>query len=238
MASWNARLGDLHRDRLERARRPDAAPRQRHTLALDGLKTPVVYQEFAGEALGSHCWEAGLYLSRLVAKQQYLVKGKRCVELGAGIGLCSVVAAMSGALHAHATDVHNQPLLDLALLNARLNDIPEDKFSVAPLDWLADTDHLGQLGVAEVVLAADVVYDPALHAALERVLCQFASVPGSHGLEVLLAYKQRNVGSEADFLRRLEACGFTECNLTEEMAAVPPPSRTRVHRLCARGNQG
>ncbi|KAK4935177.1 hypothetical protein LTR66_015489, partial [Elasticomyces elasticus] len=59
----------------------------------------------AGSNVGHRTWEASLYLATFLHSQAEIVKGKRVLELGAGTGLVSILAAGPlGAEHMLSTD--------------------------------------------------------------------------------------------------------------------------------------
>lgn len=51
---------------------------------------------------GCHVWPAGLWLAQWLLNNPHIVKGKRCLELGAGTGLVGAVAAQLGASQVHS----------------------------------------------------------------------------------------------------------------------------------------
>lgn len=109
-------------------------------------------------------WPAGLALAEHLLSQRPL-GGARCLELGAGVGLCGVAAAVAGA-RVLATDYFPEAL-DFVALNAAANGV---QVETALLDWrditLPDRYPL--------VLASDVLYERRNHqpvlAALLRLL--------------------------------------------------------------------
>lgn len=109
-------------------------------------------------------WPAGLALAEHLLTQAPL-DGARCLELGAGVGLCGVAAAVAGA-RVLATDYFPEAL-DFVALNAAANGV---QVETALLDWrditLPDRYPL--------VLASDVLYERRNHqpvlAALLRLL--------------------------------------------------------------------
>ena len=82
----------------------------------------------------------------------------RVLDLGCGLGLSGVTAGIAGA---HVTFADNVPAaLDFAAANARHHRL--SAFGTAVVDFT--TSH--RAGTFELILAADVVYDPAAYAAL------------------------------------------------------------------------
>ena len=107
-------------------------------------------------------WRSGVALGREVAGSW--LDGLRVVELGCGLGVPSLAAARAGA-EVLATD-YEPDALELVAVNARENGLRVD---TAVVDW-GDADELVARGPFDLVLAADVLYEPAGIALLERLL--------------------------------------------------------------------
>lgn len=116
------------------------------------------------DLVGLQVWRGALLLSDFVLANPKLLQGKTVLELAAGTGLTSIVAATLA--HAvTATDVSRGEILPLIRKNANLNmsvlAMPHN-FSVQELDFFWDSwspDLEQRVVSSEVVLAADVVYD-------------------------------------------------------------------------------
>ncbi|KAH8063798.1 methyltransferase [Aureococcus anophagefferens] len=70
-------------------------------------RTLTVDQNFAGSrsrSTGAGVWECSEVLSAYLAARPELCRGRRVLELGAGCGLCSMVASLGGAARVVATD--------------------------------------------------------------------------------------------------------------------------------------
>jgi predicted nicotinamide N-methyase len=110
-------------------------------------------------------WPAGVELARVVAARGEALRGARVLELGCGLGLPSIAAALAGA-EVLATDWAHEALV-LLERNAAANDAA---LRTARLDWRAPgtVEHSFDL-----VLAADVLYERThpelLLALLERL---------------------------------------------------------------------
>ncbi|WAS99462.1 class I SAM-dependent methyltransferase [Nannocystis punicea] len=102
-------------------------------------------------------WPAGRALAAHLGERPALVRGRRVIEVGCGLGLPALVAARLGA-HVLACDAHPD-VLALLRRNAALNDAV---IAYHPGD-VADPDALvAALGTADVVLASDVAYEAGL----------------------------------------------------------------------------
>lgn len=86
------------------------------------------------EDVGLQIWLASLYMADFVVSSRNDFKGKRILDLGAGVGLTSIVAALY-ADHVICTDI-GKDIIDLAQHNLNLNNTKEDiNFTVMELDW-------------------------------------------------------------------------------------------------------
>lgn len=106
---------------------------------------------------GAAVWTAGNSLSAFLATEGgAMVRGRRCIELGCGTGLCGIVAARLGATEVLLTD-GNTLVCERARANVERNVQPSTACSVRLLTWseTVDTDLQGKF---DVVLASDVLY--------------------------------------------------------------------------------
>lgn len=135
-------------------------------------------------------WSCGALLARHLCEHPELVAGKRCVELGSGIGLTGAAAAAVGATGVLLTDIAEAvPLLqrNAARVNAGL---AAPALRVQDLLW-GDEQAVARAGVGafDVVLGADVLYfqDPDDVEKLVRTLVQLLAPGGT----IVLAYEWR-----------------------------------------------
>jgi predicted nicotinamide N-methyase len=135
--------------------------------AVDVLATrhqPIPYWPVA--------WPAGLGLARYLAGVD--LAGARVLEVGSGVGISGLGAAIAGA-SVLVTD-NEPPALRLALMNARRNRVP---LRAAAADWRA----WPLRGRFDRVIGSDVTYEPLAFDALLEVLDR-SLIPGG---EVLLS---------------------------------------------------
>eukprot|EP01062_Namystynia_karyoxenos_P017743 TRINITY_DN16565_c0_g2_i1.p1 TRINITY_DN16565_c0_g2~~TRINITY_DN16565_c0_g2_i1.p1 ORF type:complete len:294 (+),score=62.39 TRINITY_DN16565_c0_g2_i1:59-883(+) len=133
--------------------------------------------------------------------------GRPVLELGSGAGLTSIAAGLLGA-RVRATDLPDVcPLLErnLSAASSWLPALAAARPTVAPLDWAALEGAGAAAGPApELILCADVIYDPAaaepLAAALDA-LCP-------EGCEAVVAMQRREGEVLHRFLERAERRGF------------------------------
>lgn len=120
---------------------------------------------------GLMLWESAPVLARHLASCPDLVQAKRVLELGAGVGLCGLVARHLGAALVRQTD-HSAEATALCHTNAKLNGI--EGIDVAQADWTDWQDG----AVYDVVIGSDVLYDRDAHETLLRVLDRSVAAGG------------------------------------------------------------
>ena len=148
-------------------------------------------------------WASSLYLSRFLAANAALVKGKRVIELGAGIGLPSLVSAKLGAAHVLVTDVDKYAVEALPVAIAK-NGVTANA-EAAKLDWFAylrpGPAPSSALAPVPLLIAADCNYTTAAVPALIAVIDALLEPSGG---ELLLASREQRIGL-SDCLARLQA---------------------------------
>eukprot|EP00285_Hemiselmis_virescens_P015702 CAMPEP_0173402670 /NCGR_PEP_ID=MMETSP1356-20130122/54610_1 /TAXON_ID=77927 ORGANISM="Hemiselmis virescens, Strain PCC157" /NCGR_SAMPLE_ID=MMETSP1356 /ASSEMBLY_ACC=CAM_ASM_000847 /LENGTH=184 /DNA_ID=CAMNT_0014363051 /DNA_START=74 /DNA_END=624 /DNA_ORIENTATION=- len=182
----NADLAAMHQARLDRGRE------ERSTFKMHD--TDIVIVEEHGRCLGSSAWASSYALARFLEGwdvESYLPKGFTCMELGCGVGLPGICAAMLGASSVELTD--KEEALPIAQANVAANKL-SSLVEVRELDWAESP----LTTTYDLVLAADVVYEVKCHQPLLRALLG-STKPGSI---VLVAYKQR-VASDGDFWKEV-----------------------------------
>ncbi|KII93153.1 hypothetical protein PLICRDRAFT_381942 [Plicaturopsis crispa FD-325 SS-3] len=116
-------------------------------------------------SVGLQSWAASIILAtRLCASpaSASAFRARRVLELGAGTGLLSIAAAKLGAASVVATDYHADVLANLRRNVSAPANACATPIDVCALDWEAP-GAFGGGGEFDVLLAADVIYDP-LHA--------------------------------------------------------------------------
>lgn len=153
----------------------------------------------SGDPYGAVLWPASLVIaSRLLD----FVSGKRVLEIGAGTGLISLAAALGGAKSVLATDYESLPLKILEYSAKEINGINVGPGMTLNTAFLDLCDFQQPLPAADVVVAADVMYEPATGKALaHRVLEAMAA-----GARVLVGDSPGRAGRPA-FLEELRVLG-------------------------------
>lgn len=117
---------------------------------------------------GDHLWNAGQWLAAHFDQHPELVAGKTVVELGAGAGLPSVVAALNGARNTVVTDYPDASLVEnlAANLDTNLHGPARQAASAAGFLWGAPPGELlarngGQ--PFDVVILCDLLFNHSEH---------------------------------------------------------------------------
>ena len=187
---------------------------ERRVRVGDEVAVNVIEGAGAGDrssvGMGQHVWPSALLLSHWVLGHRGAAElAQPVLELGAGVGLPGMVAALSGAGSVTLTDVGDDVLQQCAR-TVRLNGL-EGVVDVRRLRWGHLGSELAALPAARLVLGADVLYDPLQYDAL------FASV----------ATLLDRGGPEARFVTAYHERGADEAELGLDYAALKWRLRTR-----------
>jgi predicted nicotinamide N-methyase len=138
-----------------------------------GLRVPAPRIERGRRPLWAYVWPAGLVLAELVAGELApRLRGKRVLELGCGLGAVGLSAAKVGA-QVTLADREAEALEQVRSIAA------ENALTVETLllEWSRVPE--AQVERYEVILAADVVYDPSQLSPLLGAIAELL-VPGGH----------------------------------------------------------
>ncbi len=167
----------------------------------------AVADQFARFPYGVLLWESAIVLGYVLADRG-LVRGVEVLELGAGAGLGGIVAAGMGA-RVVQTD-HSMEALALCRRNARANGVTGITLRYA--DW---TSWSGP-ETADLVIGADILYDPDRHDDVWRVVQATVRPQGS----VVLTDPGR---THADrFVAGMKATGWDVRIERRGVPALPP----------------
>ena len=97
-----------------RAAAQDGGARER-SFSFEGGREVVVREIALGVGVGAKVWRAAIMLGDELAANPGWCEGKRCLEIGAGVGLCGLLASKLGAASVTLTDFE-RPLLDSLVL--------------------------------------------------------------------------------------------------------------------------
>ena len=150
------------------------AAEQRDPVALifsNAILKSLTSSDPALETAGS-IWHAGHALALYLIDHPSIVQGKHVLELGSGCGLVGLIAAALGAKTVVLTDLATQQLhLQRNIELTRGLWSPQcDSVVTATLPF---GDFCPHLFSAEVLLGADIGYDPSLHEPISRTVAEF-----------------------------------------------------------------
>ena len=141
-----------------------APPRSDRGSRNDDVVRVRVRELALGRGVGAKLWRAASMLSDVLFADPAFVRGQSVLELGAGVGLCGLLAAKLGAKTVALTDFE-PALLDSLALAARDNRAPGDaETRVARCDWREER----RRAEAETEAADADADDDALAAAAAR----------------------------------------------------------------------
>jgi predicted nicotinamide N-methyase len=161
---------------------------------LDRVETESDLHHFP---YGMLLWASGIGLARHLAENPELVRTKRVLELGAGVGLPGIVAASFGAT---VTQTDYQPdILLLTHLNVADNGFPPPNTRNSPFTHLlGDWREWSVEGEFDLVIGSDLLYEKTLHYPLKRLLEYYSR----RGARILLSDPVRP--QAMDFVAQLE----------------------------------
>lgn len=217
------RLSDTRRKPGGRQRTLDHGLRYgEHSQAVQELVVRVCDQEVRlaqkpNEAIGTMIWQSALVLSSHLQMLPYgTLAGKRILELGAGLGLVGITAALLGAKEVCLTDI--EEVLPILERNVERNCPANPSNAVVKKHrWGESMENLG--APFDVVVAADVVYIEEYFEPLVWSLAE-ASTPET---KILFAYKSRWQAIEVQFFEILGK-RFRWTNIDENL--LPPWDRS------------
>ncbi|XP_038006914.1 protein-lysine N-methyltransferase EEF2KMT isoform X2 [Motacilla alba alba] len=187
----------------------------------------------SGGTTGLLTWEAALHLAQWALRNPGLFRGRTVLELGSGIGFTGIAICKSCQPRTFIfSDCHPRVLRQLGE-NIQLNGFtpePDGSWSiqtesqgqevkgqscqnpkviVAELDWSSATEKQLLALRADVVIAADVVYDPEIILALIGVLQKLSSSRADRKApEVFIASTVRNPDTYQLFQAELDKAGI------------------------------
>ncbi|MCX6047553.1 MAG: 50S ribosomal protein L11 methyltransferase, partial [Chloroflexi bacterium] len=181
------------------------------TAVHDQVALLAVADQLEHGPYGFLLWDSALALAEQLVAQAEQVRGKRILELGAGVGLPGLVAHSLGA-SVWQTD-HQSSALNLAMLNAQQNGVAGIAHFVA--DWRTWTHTQSY----DLLLGADILYERTLYVDLAHIFSHNLA-PGGR---LLLSDPGRP--QALDFAAQLEKQGW-RIELTTQTVQWAPPSRT------------
>lgn len=165
----------------------------------------------------SKVWPAAKALAQFIHQNPAYTKGKNILELGAGLGLPSLVAARN-AKHVLCTDSEADAV---AFASQSANHLRLQNFTAETLNWL----NIPQSLQADVLLLSDVNYEPNSFDALQKLVGDFLQ----KGTTILLSTPQRLMAR--DFVAPL----LLYCRHQQEITILQTDAETTITILVLNG---
>ena len=153
---------------------------------------------------GSRVWDAALFFSQWILYNGDFFKGKKVIELGAGLGLPSFAVSLlasSVTLTDMITEVINNFYLNI---DSNSNTINTDNIHVMRLDWF-DNDHREKLKNHEkydTVIIADVIYTISV---VDELI---ETIKATRANDIFVCMPKARQGA-SDFIRKMKDQGYS-----------------------------
>lgn len=195
------------------------------TYTIDD-RTAVTLKEHTAVVIngttGLRTWQASKLLSEWCLENRHLLRSKRIVELGCGVGLAGMVVCKTCCPLSYTFTDGHEAVLQSVEENLRRNSVTECHTSVKMLRW-GDHESFKEHCAADVILGADLVFDPAVVPALVSTLAALLV----HGGTAYIASTVRNCETRALFLSKLD-----EASLQYEPCTAPREKIFFYDRSC------
>ncbi|XP_050345646.1 uncharacterized protein YdcI-like [Nymphalis io] len=189
----------------------------RHYVVRNDFKNIITIKETKNMVIngttGLKTWEAGLMLSDWALCQKEIFSNKNVLELGSGVGFTGItIAKQCDIASMIMTDCHSDVLktinnniqINLSELclkeNIKSNIYISGRKSIGVmmLDW-NDTEDLSLPFIPNIVIGADIVYDPSILQPLLNVLLMIHKI--NNNVDIYIASVIRNQDTFNEFLK-------------------------------------
>lgn len=154
---------------------------------------------------GLTIWRSSHHLCEYLLQHPELVKNKRVVELGSGLGRCGILAHHLGASHAFLTDGDTDTLVQLRRNIEANKDASLGEVACHQLLWGRETalEFLKLHGKPDVVIGSDLIYVPSVITPLFETARTL--LDGNDDGIFIMAHCHRRQGSSVNIDMVLEA---------------------------------
>lgn len=130
----------------------------------------IISQDWRKHGVAAVVWDAAIVMSEYLTQHQEIVRNRSVLELGAGMGLVGMVAALAGG---KVTCTEREEALDRLQASVSSNfDSAVHNLTVTTLDWTRDQSDWD--ADFDVILGADIVYIEDTFFDLLRTFLHFA----------------------------------------------------------------
>ncbi len=189
-----------------------------YTFELPGGRLLPVKQQVEFREVSQKMWPAAVVLGEYFIQHDTETRGKRVLELGAGVGFTGLLLAKCGFCQALTLSDYSDSGLDLLRDNLRINGAGHN-VNVWKLDWTDPQLTDESLGQFDLVYAADCWYDFEVSDVLTQLvqrICRLNKCPFVNATAI------RNPKTYQLYRDKLLAAGFeaTELRLDPTMATL------------------
>ena len=191
--------------------------------------------DFYDDWTGCRVWPGAIHLSNLLLSGEFALDGSTVLELGSGMGICSIACVHAGANRVFPTEYHPN-LLEVACSNVVRN-IPANSSDIVSgflLDWNGfDAKTHGEFLKFKasygdfVVVGSELIYETAHADLVYSVLTQLFQQGASRGIIVVMLKPSRvGVDRFVELMTHLPSDSSFSCNFrvdtidTDRQAAV------------------
>ena len=176
---------------------------------------------------GGDAWKGSWALATLLNLRRAQLTGKRVLELGSGTGLLGISCALSGASSVIVTDLpYVLPLIQKNVKSAVVQEI----VSVFEWDWNNPRPTFDSELPFDVIVAADVVYDPEKLDSCSAAIRAAADVCVEGGwIYVALSYRSQ---LESEFLNGIQQWALVEDLDSTADSEVEQSFFTQLDKAC------
>lgn len=157
------------------------------------------------QLVGLQVWRGALLLADFIFHHRHHFANKNILELGSGVGLTSIAAAIF-CKKVICTDVDLGGILQVIRKNVERNrkllrnDVKVMEFDFNTVEYTPEL--VGAIETSDVILAADVIYDDDLTESFVRVIDRIVSTRTNRNKSIFIALEKRHVFTLAE----LETC--------------------------------
>mmetsp|Transcript_42598 Transcript_42598/g.166327 ORF Transcript_42598/g.166327 Transcript_42598/m.166327 type:complete len:326 (-) Transcript_42598:860-1837(-) len=206
-----------------------------YEFELDGVEHDAyVFVSSAMSDVHLRVWDAGLFLFECILSKQLDISSKRVVEIGAGAGLNLVALHFAGARSTMLTDRNATAIDNLGRVIERNS---ASSYACAKVLDLEEDDarRASDFQDADVLIGADITYDPALVKSVVRCYGLFLSADESKNRYGYLAFTVRSSEMVDLLYSELRARGLKYADITRavEERRIPYLEYCRTSRTKA-----